>query len=436
LFFKDSVHTLIVRVFGYLFALGVQVIIARFLGPGAKGELQIAMFLFAVIGMLIGLGFERSIIYFLGRDKYDLKRIWYNGCAFLLLSSIFAVIFWLPLTYLAMPLFGEIRFELLALVFIMAPLDRLMSFQLGVFNGRGEIRKGNRFSLQNSIIYAVLVAIIVIWIMPRSDSVLLAYSCAFFITIVTVLIYWKKHLGLTLGLSLNREIQKSMLAFGTKGQIGNITHMIATRLDLLIMNYYLGKASAGVYSVAINFGDLLLFLPFILSYVIFPHASRRTPDQGWILIQKIARIALLISFVMALAIALIAPVAVPILFSNEFVGAVQPLWILLCGIIFLASFRIIASGVSGLGYPAVYSICTLVAVGVSLTLNLLLVPEYQAMGAAFSNAIAYFLTFLSLLAIIKIKFRQRLLPFFVIRKQDFREILTSAKALLGKREDR
>jgi len=433
LFFKDSVHTLVVRVFGYLFALGVQVIIARFLGPGAKGELQIAMFLFAVITLLLGLGFERAIIYFLGKGRYDLKRIWYNACGFLLVSSVFTVIFWLPLTYLAMPLFGQVRFELLALVFIMAPLDRLMSFQLGVFNGRGEIRRGNRFSLQNSITYAVLVALMVIWIMPRSDSVLLAYSCAFFVTIITVLVYWKRNLGLTLGLSFDREIQKSMLAFGTKGQIGNITNMIATRLDLLIMNYYLGKASAGVYSVAINFGDLLLFLPFILSYVIFPYASRRTQDQGWILIQKIARISLLISFATALVIALLAPVAVPLLFSDEFIGAVEPLWILLGGIIFLASFRIIASGVSGIGFPAVYSICTLVAVGVSLTLNLLLVPRYQATGAALSNSIAYFLTFLSLLIIIRFKFRQRLLLFFMIRRQDLREISANIRSFLGRK---
>jgi O-antigen/teichoic acid export membrane protein len=430
LFFKDSAHTFIVRVFGYLLAFSVQVMIARFLGPGAKGELQIAMFLFSIVGMLIGLGFERAIIFYLGRGRYDLKRIWHNACAFLLVSTVFAVIVLLPLTYLAMPLFGEISFGLLALVFVMAPLNRFMSFQLGIFNGRGEIRKGNIFTFQNSLIYAVLVALFLIWFLPRSSSVLLAYSCSFFITIITVLIYWRNNLkGLGLGISFERVVLKHMLSFGTRGQIGNITNVIATRLDLLLMNYYLGKASAGIYSVAINFSELIMFLPLILSYVIFPHASRRTQEQGWHLIQQTARISFLISLCLALVIAVLAPIAIPILFSETFIGALQPLWILLCGMIFLAVFRILASGISGLGHPLIYSICTISAVIVSLVLNLILVPKYQEIGAAVSNAIAYFIAFVILIAFIKFKFRQSLHKFLIVNKGDLNRIIESTRRL-------
>jgi O-antigen/teichoic acid export membrane protein len=245
-----------------------------------------------------------------------------------------------------------------------------------------------------------------------------------------VLIYWKKHLGLTLGLSLNREIQKSMLAFGTKGQIGNITNMIATRLDLLIMNYYLGKASAGVYSVAINFSELLMFLPLILSYVIFPHASRRDYGEGWQLVQKTARISMLMSICIALVIALLAPVAIPLLFSRTFIGALQPLWILLSGVIFLSVFRVLASGISGLGYPIIYSICTVSAVVLSLILNLVLVPKYQAIGAALSSAIAYFAAFVILIVIIKIKFHQKLQKFLIITKEDINAIVNNLRAIL------
>ncbi len=414
-------------------ALAVQVIIARALGPGAKGELQIATFLFALLGLFVGLGFERAIIFYLGSGKYNLRQIWFNCFTFLVLTIVVVGVLWLPLAHLLQPILKQIRYGLLLLVFLIVPFDRLLSLQLGIFNGMGEIRKGNLFSLFRTVIFAGMVAMFAYWLIPKSDGVIYAYIFSFMLAALAVFIYWSRNLRLWPGFRFDPKLIKDFFQYSIKGQIGNITSLLASRLDLLIMNYYLGKAAAGVYSVAINFSDLLMFLPFILAYVVFPHAARRNAEEGWLLTQRTSRISLFISLIIAVFIAGLAPIAIPILFSSDFMGALQPLWILLVGVMFLSTFRIAASGISGLGHPLIFSVCTIITVATSLVLNLILVPRYQAHGAALASAISYFLGFVSLMIIIKLRFGYRLRDFVVMTRDDFILVKKSTLGILKRR---
>lgn len=418
MFFKDSVHTLIVRAFGYIFALGVQVLIANKLGAAAKGELQIVMFLFTVVALIVGMGFERSIIYFLSQNKYSPKTIWDNACSFLVGSLVLGFIVLLPLLKIIQPLLGQVRPELLLIIFIIVPVDRFFSFQLGVFNGLKQIRRGNIYSFVRSLIFAGLIGLFLTWIMPTSEGVLYAHFLAYLFAIITVIIFWRKDIGLSLAFAFDKKIIKEFFKFGSKGQIGNITNLIATRLDLIILNYYMGKAAAGVYSVAINFSELILFLPFIFAYVIFPHTSRRNEKQGWELTCQVTRISLFGTLIVALITAVFAPVVIKLIFTAEFWTAYKPLCILLPGMVLFSAFRIMASGISGLGYPFIYSICTIVTVLVSLSFNLWLIPKYQDLGAAMASSIAFSVAFLTLILIVKFKFKKSLKSFLLITKDD------------------
>jgi O-antigen/teichoic acid export membrane protein len=419
LFFKDSIHTLVIRVSGYLIALTVQILIARYLGAGAKGELQIIMFLMNLVTLIVGLGFERAIIYHVGNKIYDLRQVWSNAGTFLLTTSILAFLIICPILYLTRSFFGEVHFGLLILIFLIVPLERLFSFQLGVFNGQGLIRKGNLFTLAQSGFYVILVVIFIAVLMPSSQGILYAYILAYLFAVLLVLFYFRRKFDLSLSFGFKRDIMKTCLRYGTKGQLGNILNLISTRVDLIILNFYLGKSLAGVYSVAINFADLLLFFPLILSYVIFPHAARRQLEEGWRLTQRVTRISFCISILLAVSIAVLAPLVIPVLFGEGFSGAVGPLWILLPGVILLSTFRVLASGISGLGYPFIFSICTIVTVISTVTLNLILVPIHKEIGAAISSAISYSLGFTAILIIIKFKFKHRLKDFLIPTKEDF-----------------
>ncbi len=430
MFFKDSLHTFIIRIFCYVFAFTVQVIIARVLGPGPKGEIQVSIFLLTVVALIIGMGMERSIIYFLGQGRQTFQKIWANAVSFLLISTFAGYLILIPLVYLIRPIFGNIRFELILLVFAVAPFDRLFSMQLGVFNGLGKLRKGNLFVLLQSFLLMSLVALMAYQFMPSSEGVLTAYIGSFALICIIVFVYWTIGGEVKPYVRPQADILGRMFIYGGKGQIGNIINVIARRIDLLIMNLFLGQASAGVYSAALNFGDLLLFLPYIISYVIFPHASRREEGQSWILTERATRLSFWFSIFLGLFLALAAPIMVPLIFSTDFTGAVRPLLILLPGMVFMASFRIMASGISGIGYPHIFSVCTVMAVAATLTLNLILVPRYQAEGAALASTSAYMLAFVSMLAFLRLKFKRSIKNFLIPNREDIIIIKDNILALL------
>ena len=418
MFFKDSVHTLIIRVFGYLFALAVQVLIANKLGAAAKGELQIVMFVFAIVTLFVGMGFERAIIYFLGAKKYGHKEIWANSCTFLAIACVLGFFMLLPVLKFFQPLLGEVRFELLLLIFLIVPVDRFFSFQLGILNGFGQIRRGNVYSFIRALFYALLVGLFLYWLMPSCEGIIYAHVIAYIIAIGFVIFLWRKDIGLSVSFAFNKKMILEFWKYGSKGQIGNITNRIASRIDLLMLNYYLGKASAGVYSVAINFVDILLFLPFIFAYIIFPHTSRRDKDQGWALTEQVTRVSLFGTLLVAILLAVFSPFLIKLLFDSEFWLAYRPLWILLPGVVLFSAFRIMASGISGLGYPFIFSFCTIFTAAISLGLNILWVEKYQHIGAAWASSIAYAAAFIILMLIVKFKFKRPLKDFLIITKAD------------------
>jgi len=420
--------------FGYLLAIVIQILIARFLGAAAKGELQIVMFLLALVTVIFGMGYERAIIYNIGQKNYSLKSIWSNALTFLVSSTIFSIAILLPLIYFIRPVFGDISFSLIVLIFIAVPFDRLFSCQLGVFNGQGYLRKGNIFAFCRSLFYGFFVALFLIWLLPSSSGIIIAYGIAFILTNILVLIYFRNHYGLFISFEADKKQIRESLSYGLRGQIGNISNLIATRLSLLIMNYHLGKAAAGVYSVALNFSDLLIFLPFIITYVIFPHTARRKKEEGWFLTQRVTRVAFSASILFAIGIAVVSPLLIPLLFGSDFSGAIWPLMILLPSVVLLATFRIMASGISGLGYPQYFSYCTVIMVTAALVLNLILVPKYQGIGAASASAISYCIGFMTMLLIVKFKFSMSLKDFLLLRREDFDIINNYFKKLL-KRED-
>ena len=436
MFLKDSLHTLLIRVLSYSCAFLVQILVANYLGASSKGELQIAMFAMSVVTVIVGMGFERAIIYHIGKKLYPLQQIWSNTLVYLLTAVLGGTIVLFPVFYLARPIFGQIGFGVLIIAFLLVPFDRFFSFQLGVYNGSGKIRHGNSFTLIESVLFVGFAALFMIWILPSTAGVLWAYILAFLMAGVISAVYLAKHFNLAFRPMANARLIKYFLAYGLKGQIGNLTKLIATRIDLLLLNYFMGKSWAGIYSVAINFGDMLFFLPIVLSYVIFPHASRRDQDQGWILTGRVSRISFAFTLISAIVVAVTAPILIPIFFPPVFIDAIKPLWILLPGVVMFSTFRVMSSGISGLGYPLIQSICTSIAVTSSVLLNLLLIPRYQHLGAAMASSISYILAQVVLLAIIKFKFRMRVLDFMVPSRDDLRLIRERARAYLNREQKR
>ena len=58
------------------------------------------------------------------------------------------------------------------------------------------------------------------------------------------------------------------------------SRLLVVRLDLLLVNGYLGIDEAGLYSVAATIADGMFVLPMVIGLNLFPRVARGDPDQA------------------------------------------------------------------------------------------------------------------------------------------------------------
>jgi len=63
---------------------------------------------------------------------------------------------------------------------------------------------------------------------------------------------------------------KNSLSYGFKAYISAFAALMIQRVDLLMINYYLGKKQAGFYSIAVSLIDMLFLLPIVIGTIAFP----------------------------------------------------------------------------------------------------------------------------------------------------------------------
>jgi O-antigen/teichoic acid export membrane protein len=101
------------------------------------------------------------------------------------------------------------------------------------------------------------------------------------------------------------------------------------------------------------------------------------------------RQVLLISFVSAVVLALLSPVAVPLAFGESFRASVPVIWWILPGTVALALGKVAASDLAGRHKTGFASAFGVVALGVTMGLDFVLIPRWGIRGAAMASSAAY-----------------------------------------------
>jgi O-antigen/teichoic acid export membrane protein len=167
---------------------------------------------------------------------------------------------------------------------------------------------------------------------------------------------------------------------------------LVLRSDLMLVQGYLGSASTGVYSIAVQFADLLLVLPVAIGTLLFPRVAAAPSSETAVFTALVSRHAVLAVTAACAALAVAIPWAIPLLFGDAFAGAVPCLWILLPGVWCMAVQGILANDLAGRDYPAFLPWMWLVLLVVNVALNLALLPAIGVAGAALSSTVAYALS--------------------------------------------
>jgi O-antigen/teichoic acid export membrane protein len=374
--------------------MATTIVVARQLGPEGKGSVSLILLLPGMLQLVLGMGLNTANIYYAGSNRLPVRRLTQNAVSFLLLSAIAGFAITIVLSYgpILQFLLPGLSTGYLWLGMIMLPLALASGMFSAVLQGLQRIFTLNVLTVLQMALGLALTVVLVVWLESGIAGAVLATVVAQAVFLALVIRCLVSE-GASLRPRWNPEVVRPTLAYGVKGYVGNLLQFFTYRLDVFIVNFFLGPASVGLYAVSVAFAELLWQLPNAAGYVIFPKAANSSSRTMNSITPRVFWGILALSIVGAIGLAVFGKPAIRVLFSAGFLPAYPALLILLPGVVLLGTAKILTNDIAGRGYPHYNSITSAISLIATVALDFVLVPTRGIVGAALASTLAYSLTF-------------------------------------------
>ncbi|MDD5544024.1 MAG: flippase [Acidobacteriia bacterium] len=434
--FQSTVITFVSNVVRLFIGMAAGVFIARALGPVGRGEYNLALLVGTFLVFMMDLGFSSAVSYFVSSGKFSSDQMlknsfwasWILGVAGLLLfllmehvgmaevllgkfamtPSVMTVLIFLPAAffqlYFNVLLLGEGRMLVYNLVPIVAQFAVVTTIGIQYFRSSLTV---------NWVVFLYLMGNVV------SIFVMLLFRRNFFSALMTPFFTWK-------------EI-KTILKFSVPAHLGAVIQFLNFRLDSFIVNFYLGVGAVGIYTLSGSFAELLWMISRPIGTILMPKvaASGSATTLGDVVFRS-SSLAFFATLVVSIALAVVAPWAIPLVYGAKFQGSVTPLLLLLPGATIFCYTNVQACYLTGIGKPQINTAVSGISLIATVGLDLWLIPRIGVNGAAIASTVSYTLSsVLTVYQASKLSKVPLYAAFRLPRKEEFRLVLDGLSFLTG-----
>ena len=393
-FRKQVGATFFAQLIGLVFSISTAAIIARYLGPEGKGMFALALLVPGTLVIFLSFGIGVSNVYFVGSRRLDVPTLTKNSVSFAFLATILGacIICVLLASGWFEALLPQVPTWLIVVALVGFPIGLLNGYFITILQGLQSIITLNIVNLSQGGLTLLFTIILIVGLHLGIAGALISYLGAGLLGLILLTMILRREGGIFKS-SWNPLIMRSTLSFGLKGQIGNILQFFNYRLDLFILNYFLGPKDVGIYSVSVGLAELLWYFPNAVSFVIFPKAANTRPELLNNFTQRVLRITLGFTAMGAIGLLFLGKPIISIIYSSTFLGAYVPMLALLPGVVLLGGAKVLTNEIAGRGNPQYNSINAGLALVITVILDLLLIPKYGVLGAALASSTAYTMIF-------------------------------------------
>lgn len=393
-FARNVTSTFTVQILSLLIATANAAVIARILGPSGKGVLALTILVPNILALFLSGGIGVSNVYFSGKRRFDVPTLTGNAVAFALTATLLGVVVSAVMfaSSLLPRMLPGIPPGLLALSMLGLPLTLLNGYFSTILQGLQQISKINLVSLTQratNLSFTVLFVLVLRWSLVGA---VLSVLMSLVISMIILAMLLRRH-NATFWPRWNRSVMDTTLRFGLRGYLGNVLQFFNYRLDLFLVNYFLGVGGAGIYTVSVAMGEMLWYLPNAVGFVIFPKAANTSAEQMNRFTPRVFRATLMLTAFGAVILAIIGKPFITIVYSPAFASAFVPMLALLPGIVLLGGGKVLTNEIAGRGYPQYNSIASGASLVLTVILDLLLIPRLGVLGASISSTLAYTMIF-------------------------------------------
>jgi O-antigen/teichoic acid export membrane protein len=162
---------------------------------------------------------------------------------------------------------------------------------------------------------------------------------------------------------------------------------VYARVDNYLVGLLRGAAAAGIYGASYRFQDMNLLLPSALGQLALSEAAGQEPSTRLATGKRVAAQSVLLSLGPALVFSVFAQQLLTFLFGARYAVA-APVVIVLMISTLPGAAAIAIQGLTGVTDPHRFAIATAGSLALNVVANLVLIPPFSGLGAAWANVIS------------------------------------------------
>jgi len=396
-FFKNITFTFSSRFLAAIFTSLSTILISRAFGPVGKGIFTMVAF-FPALALNFGhLGLGNANTYLISQDKEKTRKSFYNSFWYgLIIGWFFMVV--LALIYRFSPTSlvgkGQIGSWAFYLSLFAIPFVLWENFYQGIFVGRQEFKFFNLIILFSKILLFIGLVFLIYFYNINLSNIKIAiiyYVLLMSLPAIIYSLYFVFQYGFPF--EFDKEILRKTISFGIRSYLACLLAFLVLRSDIYFLNYFRGLEEVGWYSLAVGFCDGILLLISSITLVLFPKITENQ-EQGLETTLKVSRITSLALFVIIIFSYLFGKPIILLLFGEQFLNSILPLYILLPAIYFWAITNFLSQFFASKGFPWTSVLIWLPGLIINVILNIIFIPRYGIIAAALTSLLGYGLTFI------------------------------------------
>jgi O-antigen/teichoic acid export membrane protein len=361
-------------------------IVARVLGPAGRGEVAFLITVCTLTAQVASLGIQEANANIGGLDPRSRSRLATNSLIAAVIFGALGAAAVLGLAWAVPAAGGHVDPWLLRLTLLGIPLV-ILKLYLQLL-----LQSDYRFGITN-----------IAWLAGPLTTVITNGVFALFgiLTVETAIGMWL--VGQALGVLLlfghvaryigfgkpDPRLGTSSLRFGLKTHIGRFMALGTYRIDQWIVGAISGPRELGIYSIAVAWSEVLLYVPGVVVLLQRPDLVRAVPRYAAKQAARVCRRVVMLSLIAAAALVLLAPFLCATIFGARYRGSIIDLRILALAAPGIVLLQLLSNAVIAQRKPLRASIAEAVALLVTLAMCGLLIPSLGGRGAATATAVAY-----------------------------------------------
>jgi len=402
-------------IFNTILQFFIGIVLARSLGPEGNGIYNYILVVPMLVSMLSRLGMKRSTIFHIGKKTYTPQELISALSYIFIITSALAIII-TTVIFLSMQK-PDIKIPMAILAISSIPVNIIINYASGVFIGSDNIKRYNYFQWIPSFFNLLLLTIFLIILKWSVTGALMAYLISNTIMAYYALTFIIKEFHFNL--KLNLKIIKEMLQMGFSFTLAGILIKLHYRIDIILLERLSDLKEVGYYSLAVRLAEKWNGAFTVSAIISSRTAMSDDIDKLKYNILRWLKVTFLASLLACVVLYFLVPFFLPMIYGEKFIPSIVMIQAILPGILMMVLYKTLMSYYTGSGKPKILIFSVLISLVINIFLNIIFIPQYGGVGAAWATNISYTILAIILLFSFCRSLKYGIWELFSFKKEDF-----------------